>query len=494
MLIHEYDDERTLEEEELLEGEKNFSAELSDLEREGNMPIEELLAMYRYEASASTGAGSSMDSSSVELADDLPDMTLDKEEIAKDLLSGDYEEETQSSADDLTPSVTSHEATDFFPRTLRSNATYDGDKESEGEEDGVSSEDSRKVTYEEEDQLLWCPDVLSECKVKDYLREALSQSTDDSTENSTTEHIRDNEQALFELLKCNYNSREALTRHRSNVKTLKEESPPWSEDECRNFEHALQIYEKNFHLIQKHKVQTRTVAECVAFYYIWKKSERFDYFAQQNRFGKKKYSCYPGVTDLMDRLVDEAEGLAVDSSSSVCSAGAGGRMEASAEQQLGLLNSITASDLTAISNSVATVCNGPGDISCLDSPYFPPLESLHRGALNHDDQLSYATNGDSGCHNMLDSGFYRSDLGQISVCSTKDCERPSKRLKMGLSESFINDVSVTNLDFEGRRAHRITGATMAVSVTDFSSIGNSETNGFLGSHSRHHHHTALQSD
>lgn len=35
------------------------------------------------------------------------------------MLSGDYEEETQSSADDLTPSVTSHEATDFFPRTLR---------------------------------------------------------------------------------------------------------------------------------------------------------------------------------------------------------------------------------------------------------------------------------------------------------------------------------------------------------------------------------------
>lgn len=48
----------------------------------------------------------------------------------------------------------------------------------------------------------------------------------------------------------------------------------------------------------------------------------------------------------MDRLVDEAEGLAVDSSSSMCSGGAGGRMEVSAEQQLGLLNTITASDLT----------------------------------------------------------------------------------------------------------------------------------------------------
>ncbi|XP_005166936.1 uncharacterized protein isoform X1 [Danio rerio] len=511
MLIHEYDDERTLEEEELLEGERNFSAELSDLEREGNMPIDELLAMYRYEASVSTGAGSSIDSSSVELADDLPDMTLDKEEIAKDLLSGDYEEETQSSADDLTPSVTSHEATDFFPRTLRSNVTYDGDKESEGEEDGVNSEDSRKEimvgsqyqaevpaglshynddekVYEEEDQLLWCPDELSEYKVKDYLREALSQSTDDRTHYSTSEHIRDNEQALFELLKCNYDTREALVRYCSNVKTSKEESPPWSEEECRNFEHALQIYEKNFHLIQKHKVQTRTVAECVAFYYMWKKSERFDYFAQQNRFGKKKYSCYPGVTDLMDRLVDEAEGLAVDGSSPVCSAGAGGRLEASAEQQLGLLNSITASDLTALSNSVANVCNGPAEMSCLDSPFFPPLESLHRAALNHDDQLSYGTNGDGVCLNMLDSGFYRSDLGQLSMCSSKDCERPSKRLKMGLSESFINDV-----DFEGRRAHRITGATMAVSVTDFSGIG-SEANAFISSHSRHHQHTALQSD
>lgn len=43
---------------------------------------------------------------------------LEQEEIAKDLLSGD-DEETQSSADDLTPSVTSHETTDFFPRTLR---------------------------------------------------------------------------------------------------------------------------------------------------------------------------------------------------------------------------------------------------------------------------------------------------------------------------------------------------------------------------------------
>ena len=42
------------------------------------MPLEELLAMYRYEASISLAGGSSADSSSTELTDELPDMTLDK--------------------------------------------------------------------------------------------------------------------------------------------------------------------------------------------------------------------------------------------------------------------------------------------------------------------------------------------------------------------------------------------------------------------------------
>ncbi|XP_037339152.1 mesoderm induction early response protein 3 isoform X1 [Pungitius pungitius] len=517
MLVHEYDDERTLEEEESQEGGRNFTSEIADLEKEGNMPLEELFAIYRYEASA----GSSIDSSSGDLTDELPDMTLDKEEIAKDLLSGDYEEETQSSADDLTPSVTSHEATDFFPRTLRSNAISDGDKESECDEDGPSPEDSRKEimvglqyqaevpsglchykdeekVYEDEDELLWSPSKLPESKVRTFLCDVLSRTTNEKTgSDKPWLHVRDDEQALCELVKCNYNIREALERHCSRVKSSKETSPPWSEEECKNFEHALQMYDKNFHLIQKHKVTTRTVAECVAFYYMWKKSERFDIFVQQNRFGKKKYSSYPGVTDLMDRLVDEAEGLAVDSSSSVCSgAGGGGRLETTTEQQLSLLNSITASDLTALSNTVATVCN-PAEVGCMDSYSF--------GSLNHDEPLGYPSNGaDPDCLNMLDGGFYHSELGQLGgVCVSKDCERPSKRLKMALPDSFISDVSVANLgvDFEARRTtthhHRITGAKMAVSVTDFGSLaGSGEPNGFLGAHARHHtqHTAALQSE
>uniref|UniRef100_A0A3P9J4T1 Mesoderm induction early response 1, family member 3 b n=1 Tax=Oryzias latipes TaxID=8090 RepID=A0A3P9J4T1_ORYLA len=488
MLVHEFDDERTLEEEESIEGGTNFNSELADLEKEGNMPLEELLALYRYEASAS------IDSSSGDLTDELPDMTLDKEEIAKDLLSGDYEEETQSSADDLTPSVTSHEATDFFPRTLRSNAVSDGDKESECDEDGL--DDTRKLVLSFIITFLFFPGVLSENKVKGFLSDAWSRTANERTGNDKAAmSVRDNEQV-------NHGSKDQFSIHCNGMRNAKK-SPPWSEDECRNFEHGLQMHDKNFHLIQKHKVTTRTVAECVAFYYRWKKSERFDFFVQQNRFGKKKYNTYPGVTDLMDRLVDEAEGLAMDSSSSVCSgAGGGGRMETT-EQQLSLLNSITASDLTALSNTVATVCS-PAEVSCLDSYSFPPLDSLHRSSLSHDESLGFPTNGgDPDCLNMLDAGFYHSDLGQLGgVCVTKECERPSKRLKMALPDSFISDVSVGNLgvDYEARRTthhHRITGAKMAVSVTDFASLaGSGEPIGFLGAHTRHHtqHTAALQSE
>uniref|UniRef100_A0A8C2JI26 Mesoderm induction early response 1, family member 3 a n=1 Tax=Cyprinus carpio TaxID=7962 RepID=A0A8C2JI26_CYPCA len=497
MLVHDFDDERTLEEEEMRDGESSGSSEIDDLEKEGSMPLEELLALYRYEAADSAAGGSSADSSSVELTDELPDMTLDKEEIAKDLLSGD-DEETQSSADDLTPSVTSHETNDFFPRTLRCKRTDFNQcllyvfvfsqeimvgSEYQAEIPPLTCYNDHENVYAEEDQLLWQPDILPESKVKSFLQDALSADGKMDGDGKCS-LVKDNEQALYELLKCNYNVQEALERHRSNRKSSKDEMLPWSEEECRNFEHALLLYEKNFHLIQKHKVNTRTVAECVAFYYMWKKSERFDFFVQQNRFGKKKFSSYPGVTDLMDRLVDEAEGL-VDGSASVCSSGSG-RIEPPTEQQLNLLNSITASDLSALTSTVASVCN-PADVSCLDSYSFSSLDGLHRGPLSHEEPLNYSSDGDGDCLNLLETGFYHSDLGQIGVCG-EDCERPpAKRLKMGLSEPFLNDNRNMSVDFEGR-THHITSAKMAVSVSDFSEAGS-----YMGAHTLHQH-TALQSE
>ncbi|XP_030367024.1 mesoderm induction early response protein 3-like isoform X2 [Strigops habroptila] len=521
MLVHDCDDERTLEEEEMMEENKNFSSEIEDLEKEGNMPLEDLLAFYGCEPAIPVIAGSSANSSPSELADELPDMTLDKEEIAKDLLSGD-DEETQSSADDLTPSVTSHEATDFFPRPLRSNTMCDGDKESDGEgveaDNGNSSEELRKEimvglqyqaeippylgryhdnerAYENEDHLLWKPDVISESKVKEYLFETSLRTGNENMICRIPEglHTRDNEQALYELLKSSHNVKEAIERYCSNGKAS-QEMTAWTEEECRSFEHALLIYGKDFHLIQKNKVRTRTVAECVAFYYMWKKSERYDYFAQQTRFGKKRYNHHPGVTDYMDRLVDEAEALGEVHSSALTSHT---RTETIPDQQLSILNSITANELTALTSSVATVCHD-SDVNCLDDA-FPPMDSLPRAPVNHvpvgtEELLNLPSSGESDCFNLFETGFYHSELNQMNTCS-EETERPAKRLKMGIAvpESFMNDVSVNNLgvDFDNH-THHITSAKMAVSVADFS-LSADETNGFISTHALHQH-TALHSE
>lgn len=44
-----------------------------------------------------------------------------------------------------------------------------------------------------------------------------------------------------------------------------------------------------------HQVRTRSVGECVEYYYMWKKSERHEYFNQQaTRVGRKKFSMQSG--------------------------------------------------------------------------------------------------------------------------------------------------------------------------------------------------------
>jgi hypothetical protein len=53
--------------------------------------------------------------------------------------------------------------------------------------------------------------------------------------------------------------------------------------------------------LQGQKVGTRAVGELVQFYYLWKKTERHDVFANSFRIEKKKYTLHPGTTDYMER-------------------------------------------------------------------------------------------------------------------------------------------------------------------------------------------------
>ena len=180
--------------------------------------------------------------------------------------------------------------------------------------------------YENEDKLLWDPSRVSSESITEYLAKsgevqgASGAFGVNGIPNGS--HIRDDEQALLLLLQCGYNSDEALRfdaifiytlliRHNNAYSSLRRRRmnavPPadtmslWSEEECKAFETGLRVYGKDFHSIQNQKVGTRSVGELVQFYYLWKKTERHDVFANSFRIEKKKYTLHPGTTDYMER-------------------------------------------------------------------------------------------------------------------------------------------------------------------------------------------------
>ncbi|XP_050584090.1 mesoderm induction early response protein 1 isoform X2 [Bombus affinis] len=170
------------------------------------------------------------------------------------------------------------------------------------------------LPYENEDKMLWDPSHVPEEETEEFLERAQLPAVKGGSL-PTGSHIRDDEQALYLLLQCGYNLEEALRRRRMNVVPPTDAVSLWSEEECHNFESGLRSYGKDFHLIQKNKVRTRSVGELVQFYYLWKKTERHDIFTYKARLEKKKYALHPGITDYMDRFLEEQEGVRDRSSS-----------------------------------------------------------------------------------------------------------------------------------------------------------------------------------
>lgn len=158
------------------------------------------------------------------------------------------------------------------------------------------------LPYENEDKLLWDPSTSSPESVEAYLREASSICKPSIPRGK---HTRDNEPALHLLQQCGHNVEEALRRLQINKHLYEDSMQIWSEEECRNFEAGIRLFGKNFYMTQQNKVRTRSVGELVQFYYLWKKTERHDMFANKVRLEKKKYVLHPGVTDFMDRFLEE---------------------------------------------------------------------------------------------------------------------------------------------------------------------------------------------
>ncbi|XP_053294992.1 mesoderm induction early response protein 1b isoform X3 [Pleuronectes platessa] len=320
MLVHDFDDERTLEEEERLEASDETNAnEIEDLAREREMPIHELLSLYGY------GGGSTADEDEEEEEEPEEEEDDEEEDEEEDL---DNDESSRSTGElkrnegegvrnSIGQGNDAQTTSEVRTRSVRSLGTAelmyfesnnDAEEGSDEDEDYVPSEDWKKEimvgsmyqaetpaglckyndnekVYENDDQLLWNPECLPEGKVVEFLTEASRRTGDEKGVDAIPEgsHIKDNEQALYELVKCDFDTEEALRRLKFNVKAAREELSVWTEEECRNFEQGLKAYGKDFHLIQANK---------------------------QTRLGKRKYNLHPGVTDYMDRLLDETESAA----------------------------------------------------------------------------------------------------------------------------------------------------------------------------------------
>ncbi|NWH27436.1 MIER2 protein, partial [Grus americana] len=507
------DDDDTQEKQKSLEElEKTFSASQSS-----EMPFEELLALYGYEASDPI---SEQDSESNDITPNLPDMTLDKEQIAKDLLSGEEEEETQSSADNLTPSVTSHDASDLFPNQPGSNNFLaDEDKEpcsspcassmaEDSEEDSIPSNECKKEimvgpqyqatvpilhlnrhsekAYENEDQLLWDPNILPEREVEEFLYCAVKRRWDELSSSSLPEGevVKDNEQALYELVKCNFNAEEALRRLRFNVKVIRDELCAWSEEECRNFEHGFRVHGKNFHLIQANKVRTRSVGECVEYYYMWKKSERYDYFTQQTRLGRKKYVLHPGATDYTDNDLDggEVENTSRSRSSppipsaTSCLDSHFGQDQLAIESTEPLSVESTACSLGSMSESgQGYECSTPSETNCS----FDPAEETSSGAISASCTRDTVTPSEAGLYALPPAG-----PGLVEKQEMLQSSGETITMDFTLPADINEDLPLIAgpVDLDRHPEAVVAPAQVSLSVTDFGLIGIGDVNTFLTAH------------
>ncbi|XP_008184500.1 mesoderm induction early response protein 1-like [Acyrthosiphon pisum] len=145
------------------------------------------------------------------------------------------------------------------------------------------------------DKLLWDPHNTSNAVIADY-HHRIRQISHGANMLPKSKHVRDDENALFLLLQCGSNIEEAVRRLSLNDQMFGRRAKMWSEEECKNFENGIRRFNKNFRLIQQRRVPTRTVGELVHFYYLWKKTERHDVFANKKRLVKKKYALQPGIT------------------------------------------------------------------------------------------------------------------------------------------------------------------------------------------------------
>ncbi|VDD75122.1 unnamed protein product [Mesocestoides corti] len=241
--------------------------------------------------------------------DRADDADNDEDEVGSDEADGGEDDDMKShavslwcqalAAGDSPPAYNSEEDEDYLP-----NVEGEGDWRGEmhvGDDYQATVPPSTQPINSRQDShlgqealMLWQPGHLPEVDVERY-QQTYSRTLSLAAPIS---RIPDDEEALFLLLRSNFDTDEALQR--LQMKPVQPtEIPPhletWSELDCAAFEKGFIAFNKNFLQIQENKLRHKTVAELVHFYYLWKKTARHDEFIRLYRREKKK-PLHPGIT------------------------------------------------------------------------------------------------------------------------------------------------------------------------------------------------------
>jgi hypothetical protein len=326
----EGDDESSLAEEEQMESQESIKDEVSALERESDMPIEDLLALYGYDDDGGTVVyGSSSPNGSEALNQDsaVGTTTLakgDSEHVGTSSTgTGDRQDETMSEkaksklrklfptrgrvhTDDNQFSDSSSEDEDYVP-------LEDWKKEIHvGEDYQAVVPDKPDTDYQadaqmDRDLLVWDPSRLQADQVTSYLEQAVWRTPEGA---NGIEALPlgapdgDNEKALFVLHKCGYEVQKALEALPHETDSSFQALPaPWSEEDCVGFETGLRMFGKDFPSILE-KLPGRSLGELVEFYYLWKKTERHDHFVQQYQMSSRQDFAIPAHLDGLEKYGD----------------------------------------------------------------------------------------------------------------------------------------------------------------------------------------------
>ncbi|EDV22268.1 uncharacterized protein TRIADDRAFT_59334 [Trichoplax adhaerens] len=303
MMMDDFDDEQTMEDEELQDDvdADTQAEELALLEEEGDMPLEQLMAMYGY---GETAKSQQKDESSGE-EDKKGVVTASFHKIDEPEIKTGEKRKRDNDDEYVSESAGSGSGSDSRDLVnMYNQADANSDESDESDSDYEPLEWKKEIRVGPEYQAEIPEYTLKSDKksihpalgVVKYLSKYCQPSPD--VEGITTlplgNHNKDDDKALFILLQNNFDVDKAIN-HKEHFT-----------GECLS-DSRLKLCGKNFYQIRQSLLPTRSVGEIVQFYYLWKKTERYDAFTMQLNNGKRKGYFQPGVTDYMDRFLDENE-------------------------------------------------------------------------------------------------------------------------------------------------------------------------------------------